>query len=645
MVSEVMYKTWIPQVLIAHHQQWMTGARLFVPPYSDPVNPNIDALLWREIEVVGSAMHLNLQEAGARGVLHGASFPGWWEGADCMTPLWHNVVGILTEAAACRLASPVYVDPTELGAWGTGFPKYTRLSNFPDPWPGGWWRLRDIMDYDMACLVGALEACSRNKETILANFHRMSAAAIEKGGADKPFAFVLPPSGDQFSLGRMIERLIIGGVEVHQATADFEVGERTLPAGSYVIFLAQPYRAYAKDMLERQYYPEIRVAPEAPPLESYDATAWTMALKMGLECVEASAPFEVQVKPVARVEIPVTTVPPAQGGYLTLDRASLGAYAFVNRAIKARLDVHTITDTLRAGSRVIAPGTFAIPLGRNPEAVRGKVLELAAGLSLAFGSVQTADARLLSPLRPVRIGVFAPHLENEAFGWLKYVLEDFGFDYRVLRNEDIKRGYLSKISDVVIFHDADPGIIKDGKPSGWWAEFFEPYPPEYSGGIGDDGIKALKAFLEEGGVIIATAGSCDFALSSLELPAKDILKDVKEKDFTCPGAILALRVDPHGPITWGIDATTPCFFFYSTAFSTRIPYGKFGRQVVATYADRDLLLSGYIRGEDMIKGKPALVSLGYGKGEVILSGFDPIHRAQTYSTYRILFNAILSAGL
>jgi hypothetical protein len=131
-------------------------------------------------------------------------------------------------------------------------------------------------------------------------------------------------------------------------------------------------------------------------------------------------------------------------------------------------------------------------------------------------------------------------------------------------------------------------------------------------------------------------------LSSLELPAKDILKDIQEKTFSCPGAILTLNINPASEIGWGLKPKTPCLFFYSKAFSTRVPYGKFEREIVATYADRDLLLSGWIHGEDMIQGKPAVASLGYGKGKVVISGFDPIHRAQTYSTYKILFNAILA---
>jgi hypothetical protein len=653
LISEVLYQTYLPQVALDHHQMWMTGARLFVPPYSDPVNPNLDPILWREIELVGAAMHLNLQEDGLSGVIHNSTFPGWWEGAVCMTPLWHNIASLLTEAASCRVATPVYVDPSELDAWGTGFPKYTRLSNFPDPWPGGWWRLQDIIDYDLSSVVGALEACSKNKETLLANFYRMAATSLEKGKTEKPYAFVFPPGGDHFTLARMLERLMLGGVEVSQATEDFTLEGRTMPAGSHVIFMSQPYRAYAKDMLERQHYPEIRLAPEAPPLEPYDATAWTMPLKMGVEAIEAREPFEATTMLVERIEPPASVVPRAQGGYLTLPRTSLAAYTFANRALKEGLEVLTATGTLETAEGELPPGTLLTSLGRSADRVTAKVRDLSAGLGLAFGHATAQEVRDgttgaggagrsdARPLKPVRLGIYEPYLENEGLGWLKYALEDFEFDYRVLRNEDVKRGHLAKTVDAIIIHDANPGIIKDGRPTGWGEEFFEPFPPGYSGGLGDEGVKALKTFVEEGGTLIATASACDFALDALELPASDALKDLKEKDFSCPGAIVNLEVDPASELGWGMPPLTPCLFFYSKAFSTRVPYGKFGRAVAAKYAERDLLLSGWVHGQERIAGKPAVVEFNYGGGRVVVSGFDPVHRAQTYSTYRIIFNAIL----
>ncbi len=665
MVSKVMYETWIPQVILDHHQMWMTGARIFVPPYADPVNPNLDPVLWREIELIGSTIHLKMQERGLSGVIHSASFPGWWEGASVMTPLWHNVASLLTETASARIATPIYVDPSELGAWGTGFPKYTRLSNFPDPWPGGWWRLRDIMNYELASIEGGLEACSKNKETILLNFYKMAAAGIEKGKTEKPYAYVIPYSDDSrvldhFTLTRMIQRLMLGGVEIHRALAAFVVDGRTMPKGSYVIFLAQPYRAYAKDMLERQHYPVIRIAPEARPLEPYDATAWTMPLKMGVETIEVEAPFEAETQRVEKVESPARTIPGTSDtsgsrapgaypvGYLAVSRSSLGSFTFVNRALKSHLGLFAATDTLeaitnpaRAHGQAILPGTILVDLGKDPDATASKVQELTAGLGLTFDTVRITRPSTLKPIKPFRLGVYKSYLEGDPAGWLKYVLDDFEFEYTYLKNDDIKKGHLARSFDVIIFHDIDATSIKDGKPGGWGAEFFEPLPPQYSGGIGDDGIKALTAFLEEGGVIIATAASCEFAMKEFDLKVKNVLKEVPEKTFSCPGSVLKLAVNPASEIGYGMKAETPCLFFYSAAFSTQVPYGKFAREIVARYADTDLLMSGWITGEDMIMGKPVVVKMGYGKGTVILSGFDPIHRAQTYSTYKILFNSIL----
>jgi hypothetical protein len=500
------------------------------------------------------------------------------------------------------------------------------------------------MDYEMAAVVGALEASARNKETLLENVYRMSASAIKRGETDKPFAFVVPPASDEFTRRRMMERLIMGGVEVHQATADFVVEGKTLPAGSYVIFLSQPYRAFAKDMLERQYYPEIRIAPEAPPLEPYDATAWTMPLKMGVEAIEVGEPFDVQARRVASIQSPASTVPSADAGYLAVSRASLAAYRFANLAIKAGLNLCTLTAPADSAAKALSPGTFLVYVGKNPDAVTAKIRELATGLGLTFTSAKAVDAAAVRPMKALRLGIYEPYLESDSFGWLKLVLEDFGFEYKVLRNEDIKRGRLARSFDVIVMHDLNPGIIKSGKPTGWGEEFFEPVPPQYSGGLEDAGVKMLRGFLEEGGRIIATGSSCDFALSSFELPAADILKDVKEREFSCPGAILRLDVDTTDETCWGLAPEIPCLFFYSRAFSTRVPYGKFGREVVARYAERDLAMSGWIHGEEKITGKPAAVKLTYGKGTVVAFGFDPIHRAQTLSTYKLLFNAILAGG-
>lgn len=639
LISEVMYQTWIPQVIVDHHEMWMTGARYFVPPYTDPVNPNIHPLVWRQIEVVGAQMRLTMQEKGLKGVISNALFTGWWEGASVMTPLWHNVVSLLTEAASVRIASPIYVDPSELQAHGTGFPSYTRLSNFPDPWEGGWWRLADIVEYELTSVIGALKACSANRKDLLLNFYRMGRDNIEKGRSEPPFAYAIPPQDDSFSVCRMLERLMLGGVEIHKALEPFVVDGRHYEEGTYLIYLSQPYRGYVKDMLERQRYPVIKLSPESRPLEPYDATAWTFPLKFGVRADEISKPFEVRSERCGRIDYPESRID-GNGRYLALSRKSLGAYALAARAFDENLNLYSLSETIMCGGDTLPAGTIVVDLGGNSQETKELVTRLSKGLGLDFKGCEP-DKSLLKPIKKPRIAIFQPYFPNEDEGWLRYVLDDFGFKYDVLHNEDMRKETVVGKYDILVFPSIQATIIKDGKPQGRWAQYFEPPPKAFQGGIGDEGIKVLRNFIEKGGVTIAIGSACDLFIDELGLPVSDILKDDQEHGFACPGAILRLRVDPTNPICYGMEPEIPCFFFYGKAFATRIPFGKFTRTIVARFADTDLLLSGWLSGEDTIEGKAAVVSVGVDKGKIILVGFDPIHRAQTYSTFKVLLNSFL----
>ncbi len=644
LISQVMYETWIPQVILDHHEMWMTGARYFIPPYVDPVNPNIDPLVWREIDLIGAGIRMRMQERGFKGVVSSALFSGWWEGASVMTPLWHNVPSLLTEAATVRIASPVYVDPSELRAGGTGFPAYMRLSNFPDPWEGGWWHLRDIIDYELTSVIGALEVCATNKERLLYNFYSMCSSQIEKGKKGHPYAYVIPPQQDAFARARMIERLLMGGVQVDIALEKFEADGRVFPKGSYVIYMAQPYRPYAKDILERQHYPEIRLTPEAPPLRPYDATAWTMPLKMDLECYEIPNPFEVATAKCERAEYPQTIINYTSGRFLVMQRNTISSYIFLSRALKNRLTVYTNPESITVEASTLPPGSIFVDLGKRAQATIEVIRKLADGLSLKFIGAD-CDQSKLKRMRMPRIGVFQPYLPREPEGWLRYVLDDFEYQYTILHNEDMKKESVLKHLDVVIFPDVQASVIKEGKPGGEWARYFEMPPEPYRGGIGDEGVKNLKAFIEKGGTVIAIAASCDLIIDEFHPPVTRLISPHDENSFSCPGAILQLHVDPTSPICYGMNPRTPCFFFYGMAFSTHVPHGKFDREVPARYAKPNLLLSGWMKGQKQIEGKPAVVRVRYESGNMILMGFDPAHRAQTYSTYEILFNSILLGGM
>jgi len=204
----------------------------------------------------------------------------------------HNVVGILSEMASVKLATPIYVEPTEI-------PKtYTqRRMEFPDPWPGGWWRLRDIVDYEMTLSLSLIQTAARFKEEFLMNSYLMAKTAIETKDKGQPYAFVIPAKqNDAPTAVKMLEILEFGGVEIQRAKEDFVADGKVYGAGSYVVELAQPYKPFVWALLERQKYPDLREYPGGPPIPPYDNAGWTLPLQMGVLCDQIEKPFAAKLE-------------------------------------------------------------------------------------------------------------------------------------------------------------------------------------------------------------------------------------------------------------------------------------------------------------------------------------------------------------
>ncbi|HLA38679.1 MAG TPA: M14 metallopeptidase family protein, partial [Candidatus Glassbacteria bacterium] len=172
---EVMYGRWFAQAMVDVHQMGMAGVRMFIPPFYDPPNPNNHPLIWSQIELMGAWMKERLAEAGKKGVISHAYYSGWYQGSVRPNATQHHITALLTESASAHIGSPVYVDPAELRGTDKGLPEYEQKMNFTDPWLGGWWRLRDIVEYQLLALKGMLEACSASRYQILRNFYDMAA--------------------------------------------------------------------------------------------------------------------------------------------------------------------------------------------------------------------------------------------------------------------------------------------------------------------------------------------------------------------------------------------------------------------------------------------------------------------------------------
>ncbi len=646
-VFELYFESVIPQVVLDMHQMWSTGARLFLPQFYPPANVNVDPILYREIGLLGYFMQLECEERNYGGVISDAYFTGYWEGTSMMAPWWHNQVGLLSEAASVHIASPIYIEPGELKGGSKGFPRYEHRINFPNPWPGGWWRLGDIVDYEMAITEGLLDCCARHSERFLKNFYRMGAKAVEQGQTEAPYGFVIPADQrDPATAARMVEALMLGGIEVHRAASDFTIGNRLYTEGSHVIRLDQPYRAYAKDLLEIQEYPDIRASKKEDFVRPYDMTGWTFWMQMGVDCGQIDEPFEAELIPIDEPPYPAQEIPAEWPGWwgLALDPGENGSYAAVFSLLSDGFKVHRIdkeTTVARGGAAIILPaGSFLVSYKKGLETAAAELERKRHTVFLPLESEPAAETR---KLEPVKIALYKPWLSSMDEGWTRYLFDAHDVPFENVANEHIKDGKFSDF-DILVIPNINKNIIHKGEYPSEYAEYFRPLPPEYAGGIGDDGAEHIKEFVEGGGTLICFGASSDYAIEALDLPVTNTLENEDPNDFCCPGSILKVSFKQGHPITYGMPDDGYIFFTRNPAFRTRVPFGKFGRTVLASYTDKQPLASGLLIGPEKLHRRAALVEMRYDKGKAVLFGFRPQHRCQTAGTYKLIFNALIEGG-
>jgi len=627
---------WHPQVVYDVHQMGPTEARLFVPPFLDPVDPNIDPLLVEETNWLGSSMAADLGEAGKKGVAINAVYDEWTPARHYQA--YHAGLRILTESASAQLASPITVPFSSLDTHGLGYNAQQRSWNFPDPWMGGVWRLRDIVDYQLIAFEGCLYTVARNREMFLRNFYQMSRKAVEWSG--HPFAYIFPPDQkDVPAAVKLLNTLRFGLVEVRRAKDKFTAGGIEYSAGSYVIPLAQPYGRYAKTLLERQRYPDLREYPGGPPKPPYDVTAQTLPLLMAVTSVEVADPFKADLEKVDQIELPAGKVKPRGKEYL-LRPDSNNAYLAVNRLRKSGAQIARLTKIVQDNGREFPAGTFVIRSGD----VRGL-----APLCVDFFA-SDLPLRDAAPLRSPRIGIYKSYDAAIDEGWTRWLLEQYEFPYTSIYDKDLRAGNPISRFDVIVIPDQSESAIVDGIPrhpaNAEGDAPREPNPPdEFMGGIGAAGVSNLRDFVMQGGTLVTLNRACDFAIDKLELGARNVLRGVPRQNFYGPGSILDIRVNPEHPLGYGMEKESIAWFEESPAFAPSfLSSGAPGATAVATYPNGNPLMSGWLLGDNLIQGQAALMDAPLGRGHVVLFGFRPQYRGQSYATYKMFFNALFYFG-
>lgn len=635
-VADQLYHVWYPQIVYNHHQSGPFPARIWVPPFENPVNPNLDPLVVTSINEIGETMKKRFALEGKAGVISGVLYDMWWNGSMRGAPDFHNMLGFLTETALYRYATPhCYAEediPESFNERAGSLPARRPTTNYVDPWRGGCWHLRDPIEYMMTGTRAVVDLAARHRDEYLYNIYVAGRRQIERGRRSEggPFAYVVPPSRS-WDPGAAVELLRVfrqGGVEIRRADRPFQAGGEEFAAGAYVI-PPQAFRPFVVDLMEPKMYPDRRQYPGGPPEPPYDMTGYELRLQMGVAAWPIREPFPLP-------EQVVTDISVAEGGVegtgrwgVVVGRERNAAARLINRVVAAGGDVQVVEGSPvgRADVPVGAWVVRGIDLGRLDRWGR----KLGVPLTALGGAPPV-------PLRPAgapRIGLYESYVANMPGGWTRWLLEQYEFAFETLRDEDIRTGDLSTHDVIVLPSQTARSIVAGHEPGSM--------PEQYVGGIGREGVRRLQAFVRDGGWLVTVDRSVDFAIDQFNLPIRNVTTGLSSSDFFIPGSLINIRLEPD-PLTRGLAPDGVAFFVRSQALET---VGTDSRlTVLARYADEDYLASGWAHGADQyLAGKVAAVRVAVGDGTVVLFAFDPNFRGQPHGTFKLLFNTLFASAV
>ena len=649
-VTDVLYNEWYPQIVLNHHQTSPSWARIFVPPFTGPVNPDIHPGVVSGVNQVGTAMTQRFAMKDMPGVVSNDIFTMFWNGGMRTAPYFHNQIGILTEVAHAT-PTPRYYAPDSLPSHvGERNPTDGTALFYTDPWEGGESRFMDAVRYTNTASMGVLDVAADRPQQFLMNMYRMGRDEIEAGEQGDPYAYVIPPAQwyDR-EAHNLVNILRQGGIEVDRATASFEAGGETYPAGSFVIEAAQAFRPFVMDLLEPQEYPTRRTATGAPETP-YDLAGWTLPMQMGVTVDRIDEGFSAHLEAVTDsvAPAPATVRGTADYGYAFSHRPNTGLEA-ANELLADGETVYWAEEGVSVNGTELGRGAYIVE--RKTE-TPGRMTAIAQEHGLdVHGLAQEPDGPL-HEIRPPRIGIYKSWVPSMDEGWTRWVLQNYDVPVDTLHDADVRSGDLSQYSAIILPDHYSSDILLHGHESG-------SIPEEYVGGLGLEGAMALETYVQDGGHIVALDGASTFAIEQFGLPVRDATEDVPSSDFFIPGSLIRTAVKTEHPLAYGMQDTVAVSFQQSRAFEAvrQDLMGEGGREdialakpppveVVARYAKDDLLMSGWALGEkEHIGGKPAMVTVDHGDGSVVLFGFRPQFRGQPRGTYKLLFNALHAGSM
>jgi hypothetical protein len=399
--------------------------------------------------------------------------------------------------------------------------------------------------------------------------------------------------------------------------------------GDAWIPLAQPYGRFVDEMFSIQRYPEVKLVAGRDIVRPYHVTAWSLPLMMGVTVERGTLPDGLGAY------APAAVAPSLAGTFFALTPDGPEQAKVISAAVRA--GKAWVTRSSVAGARAWPAGTVFL----DAAAARAAAGKIEPGVSWTPVAALPAGA---IPLAAPRVGVYRSWAASNDEGWTRFVLEQYGFEPKTLDNAAIRAGHLAASFDAIVLPDEPRDVIATGRPKHEDGALRSPIemPAGYTGGLDKEGAAALREFVLGGGTLIAFSAATEYAIEELSLPVRDVLAQAKPDEVLVPGSLLRVRVTPGHPVTDGLTAEAAIFQDKPIAFETTAPGAGTERWVLASYPEdrRDVLLSGFIQGEDRLERRAAAVAVTQGKGKVVLLGFRPQHRAQTPGTFPFVFNAL-----
>jgi hypothetical protein len=645
-IAAVYDTSWYPQVMVEKHQMRSVGPRFFVPPYTDAIAQVIDANLWNWMKIFGGNMIEKMTADSLKGVIQMYEFDDYWPGST-ETCLWKNVIGMLTECANAKLATPVYVEPTELTTNHKGLSEYKKVINMPDPWPGGWWGLPDITKYEISSTQALIKTAALHKTEILKFRNDLCRKDINKGKTEAPYFYLLPQKQhDQSELADLIRIMQEQGVNVYRLTRDVTLDNYTYHRGDIVIPLAQPYRPFIKEVMEIQHYPVRHFTAGGKVIRPYDITSWSLPLHKGLESHEIDVKADVIGKNLEKLPLHYNFLQAekAAGWGLAFRAGDNESYKEAFALLSQGVKVYRTDAAVDIDGKPLAKGSFVVKSGKALKTLWSK-------LTVTPVSLPEKPAVKMHTVTLPRIALMETYFNDMDAGWTRFIFDTYHIPFTVIHPGEVANTDLSRF-DVFIFPDMRSSVTMYGKNGG---DFYysSDLPPAYTKGMGKAGLEKVMSYVNNGGKVLSWGRSTDLFLGQLTdknkngqtehfvLPYRNDGPALKKKGLYCPGTFIKVDWKPDNPLTLGMEPTSGVFYRGNPVFRTTQPGFDMDRRVIGTFPEKGLLLSGYAENLKLAGNHPAMIWMRKGKGEMVLYSFSPIFRASTPVTFKLVFNALL----